>query len=34
MIVHYIDEIMVTGCDETKVGNAQVMAVRYTEVKE
>lgn len=34
MIVHYIDEIMVIGCDEEKVVNAQVMSVRYTEVKE
>lgn len=33
MIVHFIDEIMVIGCDEKKVGKAQVTSIRYTEVK-
>ena len=33
MTVHYIDEIMETGCDEKKVGNARAMSIRYTEVR-
>lgn len=33
MIVHYIDELMVIGCDEKKVGNALAMSVTFTDVK-
>lgn len=34
MIIHYIDEIMVIGCDEKQAEGARVVSVRYTDDNE
>lgn len=34
MIIHYIDEIMVTGHDEKQVEGAWVVSVRYIDDRE